>query len=265
LRIFQAAAVADVTTHLQLKVSYVTAECLQYFGHLVDPRGVGRRVPIITAQAAWAGHNPTLDVIHRTVDKLAPVAHRTLRSPALSAIERSLLNTKLDLYDWTHPRRAEARKASNHQQTLPWAALRGMSPDLQAPMLAALRERLQPGAERRDLLDRLGKCSGLWPVDFSSKEIGDRKLGDTTVASITHLADRFALVPMLFDGAAPDSISAKVARVYTALQRLVGSATLAPGQRIALEKRVAAFRKAKAKVKAKLKPKQKPRRPALKK
>lgn len=264
LRIFQAAVVSDVTTQLRLQVSFVVADSLQYFAHLVDPRAIGQRASIITAQAAWSRQNPTLDVVHRAVDKLTPIAHHTLRSPALSAIERSLLSTKLDLYDWVHPRRQASKKTPNRQQTLPWAALRGMSPDLQAPILAAVRERSQTGADRRELLDRLNNCSGVWPVDFSSKEIGDRKLGDTSLASIAHLADRFALVPMLFDGAKPDSISAKVARVYTALQRFIGGATLAPSQRVALEKRVAAQARAKTKSKKKVKVKVSAKKPAKK-
>ncbi len=265
LRIFQAAVVSDVTAQLRLQVSFVVADSLQYFAHLVDPRAIGQRASIITAQAAWSRQNPTLDVIHRAVDKLAPIAHHTLRSPALSAIERSLLSTKLDLYDWVHPRRQAAKKAPSRQQTLPWAALRGMSPDLQAPILAAVRERLQENSGRRELLDRLNNCSGVWPVDFSSKEIGDRKLGDTSLASIAHLADRFALLPMLFDGAKPESTSAKVARVYAALQRLIGSATLASGQRVALEKRVAAQARAKTKSKKKVKAKVSAKKPAKKK
>jgi hypothetical protein len=108
------------------------------------------------------------------------------------------------------------------------------------------------------------RARGGFEVDFSWKEIGDRKLGDTSLASIAHLADRFALVPMLFDGAKPDSISAKVARVYTALQRLIGSATLAPGQRVALEKRVAAHTKVRAKSKKKVKAKVSAKKPAKK-
>jgi hypothetical protein len=227
LRIFQMFAVADKRAEFMFPVAFVNAECLQYFAGLLDPKAIrNRNRKIGAALQAWNYDAPTLRSVKGGVDKLAPKADKPIRSSSLSSVERYLLNTKLDLYDWRHPRMKPAKQSATKQLTLPWAALRGVSPDLHGPVLYALREQTRDPRRRRVLLQSLAECSGCWPVDLAKPDNTNERLSDTFLASVAHYADRFALVPVLFDGVKKGSVSADVGLVYGALSDLVASVTL---------------------------------------
>jgi hypothetical protein len=131
----------------------------------------------------------------------------------------------VDLYDWRHPRSAVRTKTPGRQITLPWAALRGMSPDLHAPIIEALRERTEDLRERKRLLDSLTQISGTWPADFASDAVGEDRLSDSFLASFAHYADRFAAVPMLIHRAKAGSLGARVGKLYASVSALVSTVT----------------------------------------
>jgi hypothetical protein len=225
LRIFQMFAVADREGAFMWRPTSVSVDRLQMFAPLLEPDVVKKYdASMIAAHSAWTRTNPNLGEHEAVLRKLVPSATGPASS-MLAGIERSELQTRFDLYHWHHPRAPQDRM-TRKMLTLPWAAFRGISPDLHPPIVSALRRRFADLNERSRILRRLRKCSAMWPSDLQFAGIGaEPEVSDTFVATVAHFADRFAAIPVLFMGAAPESLSGKVARVYEAYSDLVASVT----------------------------------------
>ena len=100
--------------------------------------------------------------------------------------------------------------------------LRGLSTDLQSPLLTALRETFTvlpgafgatPGGLR--LLERLKECSTSWPTDLAAGHAQATLVTDTYLATLCHYLDRFAALPLLFEVAEENSLIARVGRIHS--------------------------------------------------
>jgi hypothetical protein len=160
--------------------SYVAMPLLQYFAQRLDPEPIAVWHAATTAAlSAWAG----IDTLPRSLQG------HLLESSTLTRFEEDVSALRLRNFSWPQ--------------------IRGMSSDLSAPALTALREHLAYDRDSGPLLSRLGLLSDNWP-----KDLWKGGTSDNFLATLCHFADRFGAFRELFHFARPGSAGASVAKIF---------------------------------------------------
>jgi len=236
LRVLQLLVALSRKWQLELKPAAAGAPYLQYLAGLLAPDAAD---PAMAAtQRAWQADVAPLEKWHDTLEKFRSAAKGPITTSDLRKLESKMVSERLDLYGWRAPPYTQESGAAS-RRNLRWMALRGMSPELQAPLLAGLREVFREPPEAQRLLNRLAGCSEVWPTDLMADALkpGER-VSDTFLVTLCHYADRFGALPLIFEEAPEGSPIAGVERIHSAYSELIGASPDAlPAVRAAAKKR----------------------------
>jgi hypothetical protein len=241
LRIFQMLVALRRYNEFALTPKGVVASCTQYLTPLLDPRAIdksGRALP--AAQEAWRSRPPTERALQDALERIRAFDRRP-SSHDLDLIERKLVGTRFDLYQWEPPSKSWGGPKYKHRREefrRSWALLRGTCPELKPPLLTGLRELFNDRKAGAALLTRLTSASPAWPADLGPEALSpdrqvrlppgvprDETVGDTFLATMCHYAGRFGALQLLHQGARAGSVMARVGALRTAYDQVLESVT----------------------------------------
>ncbi len=222
LRIFQLLSTGLSHSTLELQPKAVELSCLQYFAGLLESSALPVR-SMARAQGAWQVRMQRVQAAVQEVTRSQPSLSSTA---ALSEVERALGDQKIDLYGWRQRKETAAEGRQKPGDSVPSGTiLHGMFPELQSPLLLALRERFTDSNELAGVLRRLKHVSPLWPRDLLRRDREYEpalRLTDTRLATLCHYADRFGALPLLWRDADRRSLARRVGLVYSRYFQIIG-------------------------------------------
>ena len=201
----------------------VNLACLQYFAMLLDPAVAARHRSMRQARTRWEKILRSSRALNDVVASLRKT-RTPLQTAGLTQSEALLADEVLHPLPWVMLPKANTVARSGDLSSI---SLRGMSPDLQAPMMAALRESFADRGTALKILRNLGRNKA-WPSDLT-EEFYDRHTlegmawTDSSLLTLCHFADRFAALPLLFEHARSGTVTWRLRQVHDTYEKLIMS------------------------------------------